>query len=86
MDNPMNGALVGERYTAQVPDSLDLADRMALAVNALTNVFNPSEKYALYFTVRFNCRPPLLLANHPMDAFLNIPPKFIEALKKASGK
>jgi len=78
--NPMLRALEGERYEVQAPDTLDLADRMALAVNALTNVFNPSEKYALYFTVRFSCRPPLLMANHPMDAFLNIPPKFIEAL------
>lgn len=80
MNNPILGALEGERYTTQVPDTLDLAERMALAVNALTNVFDARERQALYFTAHFSCRPPVLTANHPMDAFLNIPPKFIEAL------
>jgi len=80
MNNPMLAALEGERFQAEVPDTLDLADRLALAVNALTNVFDAREKHALYFTTHFSCRPPVLVANHPMDAFLNIPPKFLEAL------
>ena len=37
----------GERYEASVSDTLDLADRMGLAVNALTNVWFPSERFAL---------------------------------------
>ena len=34
--NPMAGATVGQRYQAKVPDTLDLADRMDLAVGALS--------------------------------------------------
>ncbi len=37
--DPTAFCLRGERYTAFSPDTLDLADRMALAVNALTNVW-----------------------------------------------
>ncbi len=38
VDNPLAGATEGERYHVQVPDTLDLADRMEMAINALTNV------------------------------------------------
>ena len=77
---PTKAALQGRRYSAMVPDSLDLADRMSLAINALTNVWVPSERWALAFVVDFSRRPAELQVNHPTDAWLNIPPKFIEAL------
>ena len=53
---------------------------MGLAVNALTNVWSPSARFALAFNVDFSRRLPLLSINHLTDAYLNIPAKFIEAL------
>ena len=78
--NPVANCTVGDRYEAAVPDTLDLADRMGLAVNALTNVWLPEEKWALAFVAQFFRRPAALVVNHITDAYLNIPPKFIEAL------
>ena len=78
--NPLAASVKGERYEASVPDTLDLADRMGLAVNAMTNVWFPSERFALAFNVEFSRRPPVLSINHLTDAYLNIPAKFIEAL------
>ena len=70
----------GERTEALVPDTLDLADRMGLALNALTNVWSPEEKWALNFNVNFSVRPPKLIQANITDSYLNIPPKFIEAM------
>jgi hypothetical protein len=78
--NPMEACTRGERYEADVPDTLDLADRMSLAINALTNVWYPDEKWALGFVVDLSCRPAELYPSHVTDAYLNIPPKFLEAL------
>ena len=77
--NPIAKCSVGERYEAQVPDTLDLAERMALAVNALTNVWYPDEKWALGLGVDFSRRPASLSPGH-MTNVLAIPPKFLEAL------
>ena len=79
-NNPMTKCTVGERYEAEVPDTLDLADRMALAVNALTKVWYPDEKWALGFVVDFSQRPTELYPSHLTDAYLNIPAKVLEAL------
>ncbi len=78
--NPYAACTVGERYEADVPDTLDLADRMELAVNALTNVWFPDERWGLGFTVDFARNPVPLNFNHITDTYLNIPPKFLEAL------
>ena len=78
--NPAASSIKGQRYEARVPDTLDLADRMVLAVNALTRVWDPNERWALGFKVDFSQRPAVLYPNHVTDAYLNIPPKFIEAL------
>ena len=77
---PTAACLKGEKYTTQAPDTLDLADRMALAVNALTGVWYPDQDWGLGFLVDFSQRPPVLYPSHITDAYLNIPPKFIEAL------
>ena len=53
------GAPPGEHYTATVPDTLDLAERAKLAVNALTN-FRPDEGYAITQTFRFSHQPPMI--------------------------
>ncbi len=81
--DPSASSIKGQRYEAQVPDTLDLADRMALAVNALSRVWDPNEKWALGFKVDFSQRAAVLYPNHVTDAYLNIPPKFIEALTLA---
>ncbi len=78
--NPTVKCTIGERYEADVPDTLDLAHRMELAVNALTNVWYPDEKWALGFIVDFSRHPAALFPSHITDAYLNIPPKFLEAL------
>lgn len=78
--NPLTLCVEGNRYTKQVPDTLDLAERMGLALNALTNVWMPEQRWALPFIVDFSRRPPVLFVNHLTDAYLNIPPKFLEAL------
>lgn len=78
--DPTALCLKGERYTVSAPDTLDLADRMALALNALTNVWWPEERWAQGFLVDFSQRPAVLYPSHITDAYLNIPPKFIEAL------
>jgi hypothetical protein len=86
--NPMKKVIEGDRYPADVPDTLDLADRMGLAINALTNVWVPEEKWALEFDVDMSHRPAVLILNHATDAYLNIPAKFLEALvacRAASG-
>jgi hypothetical protein len=72
--------LRGERYIARAPDTLDLSDRMSLAINALTNVWYPEERWGQGFLVDFSQRPPVIFPSHITDAYLNIPPKFIEAL------
>jgi hypothetical protein len=77
---PSEKTLQGERYRASFPDTLDLVERMRLAINALTNAFIPEERWALAFEVDFSRRPPELKVNHSTDAWLNIPAKFIEAL------
>jgi len=78
--NPIKRVTVGQRYKAQVPDTLDLADRMALAVNALSNVWRPERQWALEFVTRFDTQPATSNVCTMTDAYLNIPPKFIEAL------
>ncbi len=77
---PSEKALQGGRYRASFPDTLDVAERMRLAINALTNAFIPEERWALAFEVDFSRRPAELKVNHSTDAWLNIPAKFIEAL------
>ena len=53
------GAPPGKYYTAAVPDTLDLAERAKLAVNALTN-FRPDEGHAITQTYRFSHQPPMI--------------------------
>ncbi len=78
--NPFARAVGGERYEAMAPDTLDLAGRMDLATNALTNVWFSEEGWGLGFVVDFSRRPSALTFNHLTDAYLNIPSKFLEAL------
>ena len=51
----------GERYEAEVPDTLDLAKRAELAIHAITRMVDPNRDYALYGIAWFNRRPPVLV-------------------------
>jgi hypothetical protein len=50
----------GDFYFSSVPDTLDLAERAELAINALTRCTNPENDYAIYFSVNFNRNPPTM--------------------------
>ncbi len=50
----------GERYEAEIPDTLNLAERAELALQAITRMVDPSRNYALYAHAFFNRRPPVL--------------------------
>jgi hypothetical protein len=53
--------LTGERYEAMVPDTLDIQDRAALAVNGLTGPTDPEKDHLLYFTVDYSSNPPRMV-------------------------
>ncbi len=68
----------GLRYQAQVPDTLDLAERAMLAINAMTRCVNPAMDYRIYFWVHYCAQPPLLVHHQVSDD--PIAAKFLEAL------
>ena len=67
----------GERYEAEVPDTLDLVERAALAINAMTRVVDPERDYEMYFLSEFAEDPPKLY--HEWCGIFNTT-KFLEAL------
>jgi hypothetical protein len=66
----------GERYSDKVPDTLDLAERAALAVNGLTGPLDPDADYELYMWVNFLYNPPVM--THDWSDWCGY--KFFEAL------
>ena len=54
-------AYEGERYEALVPDTLDLQERAALAINGLTGPTDPEADYELYWKVIFKTNPPTMI-------------------------
>ena len=50
--------VAGERYEAEVPDTLDLADRARLALNVLTRAVIPEEHFAYWQLMCLACNPP----------------------------
>jgi len=48
----------GHSYKAVVPDTLDLADRAELSINALIGDVNPKRFYGVYQSFKFNASPP----------------------------
>jgi len=66
----------GERYEALVPDTLDLQERAALAVNVLTRATDPEADYELYFNLDCRRNPPVM--DHNMNGICDC--KFMEAL------
>ena len=66
----------GQRYEAQVPDTLDPAEMAALAVNGITGPTDPEADYEIYWRVAFNTNPPVMW-HHESDV---VQSKFMEAL------
>jgi hypothetical protein len=66
----------GERYEAMVPDTLDLQERAALAVNGLTGPTDPAADYEIYWRVHFRSNPPMMF--HDMND--HVQTKFWQAL------
>ena len=66
----------GKRYSASVPDTLDLAERARLAVNGLTGPTDPNADYELYWTLLLGNNPPYMY--HAFSDHVQI--KFYEAL------
>jgi hypothetical protein len=68
----------GENYFADVPDTLDLAERARLALNALTGVLDPDFKFEQYFHVILGANPPYMW--HDTSGRPTNDPKFLESL------
>jgi hypothetical protein len=66
----------GQRYKAVVPDTLDLAERAALALNGLGGTSDPAMGGLHYFNQYFVCRPPYM--NHH-GADTTCTPKYMES-------
>lgn len=67
-----------ERYEANVPDTLDLADRAGLAINAMTGNLDPQANYELYHSVQFASQPAYML--HDNRSFVACGPKWLRSL------
>lgn len=66
----------GGRYRAMVPDTLDLAERAALAVQGLTGPTDADADYEIYWRVHFDHNPPMM--QHDGNDHVQV--KFMEAL------
>ena len=66
----------GDRYQALVPDTFDLQERAALAVNGLTSPTDPLADHEIYFKTVFKHNPPSM--HHDWNDQCQI--KFMEAL------
>jgi hypothetical protein len=67
----------GERYTARIPDTEDLAEYARRAINAATRMVSPAMDYSVSQVMRLN-NPPVLQVQD--GALLNINAKYAEAL------
>lgn len=67
----------GEKYEATVPDTLDLAERARISINALTEATNPQQDFEIYNTNSFATNPPSMEMHCWYPTLL---PKFMWAL------
>jgi len=51
----------GERYEAEVPETLELTDRALLAINAYTRMLDPAMDHRFYGNANFMRKPPVLI-------------------------
>lgn len=66
----------GKSYEALVPDTLELQDMAALAVNGLTEPTDPEADYEIYWRAAFSTNPPVMW--HSESDCVQV--KFMEAL------
>jgi hypothetical protein len=67
----------GERYEAEVPDTLDLAERAQIALNGLGGTIDPDCHHTMFFNVQYSCQPPFM--RHHGSADVTCDPKFAES-------
>jgi hypothetical protein len=67
----------GRCYQADVPDTLDLAERAALAINGIGGSIDPELQQQMFFLVQYARNPPLM-QHHAADTTCD--PKFAESL------
>src|SRR5262245_5062069 len=68
----------GQFYEDKVPDTLDIAERARLAINALTSMPDPAADYEIYWSVDFFRNPPTMA--HAWDDWIQYQEGFAEAL------
>ena len=54
----------GQRYEDSIPDTLDIASRCELAINALTGITDPDADYEVYWEVELFRNPPTMMHDH----------------------
>ena len=57
----------GERYEADVPDTLDLTDNALYAINAYTRMIDPAQDYRFMGNANFVRKPPLLITGGGLE-------------------
>lgn len=67
----------GTRYEDKIPDTLDIAERAKLAINALTEATDPNADCEMYWAVHFN-RNPVTMHHDWSDV---CQPKWMESLE-----
>ena len=68
----------GGRYQAIVPDTLDLAERAAVALNGLGGMIDPSLGHHMFFAVKYCSNPPYM--SHFASSDYVGDPKFAQSL------
>ncbi len=68
----------GEYKNQDIPDTLDLAHRAALAIHTITECTNPEYDHEVYINAYFNRNPPVM--NHSYHDYNGYHPKIMEAL------
>lgn len=74
---PPAGERRGSYYEAQVPATLDLAERADLAINGMTGPTDPDLDYRIYWQVSFRHNPPVMYHEF---ADIGIQAKFMECV------
>ena len=67
----------GERYEANVPDTLELQDRAQFALHNMTEATDPDADYEPYYIISLTDDPPMMLHNSWHGASL---PKYMETV------
>jgi hypothetical protein len=55
---------LGERYEDTIPDTLDIAGRSELAINALTAITDPDAEYEVYWQTELFRNPAVMMHDH----------------------